>query len=344
MNETHNLRRLCYMALPFVFAILLHLAQAPSNAYSQSMDIDEIRAVLNANPPATGNPSLREEALLSLDQYLNSPVAKNDPDVINFYSAQIESLADEIALPVPTGARIWQMYNHGYIVKTPSLTFSFDLINRLSPLPDEILQQIQLSFISHNHGDHSDGTVNNRFQELGVDIIRPRSLPLETEVVFEGLNVVAYKGLHGDNPNNIYHITTPEGLTIMHTGDTQHSICLPTRVPTDILLINQWMNESGVQPSAVGVRNGNYRVSPSLTILGHLAELNHSLGPDPTQRHPDEYRTALTYDDVPIQGELSVMAWGEVYEYNVIPEPSTILLAAFGLLGLTTCRLRSKRK
>jgi L-ascorbate metabolism protein UlaG (beta-lactamase superfamily) len=313
-----------------IFAIFLILAQAPSNGYCQSMGYDQIRALLDANPPATGDLSLRDEAILNLDAHLLKPDVNSNSGASDFYIAQIEDLIDEIAKAVPTGVRIWQMYNHGYLIKTPGSLIAFDLVNKFMPVPDEILRQIDFSFISHSHGDHSDARVQGRIRAFGGEIIRTTNMPSDTGVDFDGIRVVAYNGRHSV-PNYIYHITTPEGLTIMHTGDTQHSSWLPSQVPTDILLINAWMNESGSKSATIGVRNGINRVAPSLTIPGHIQELGHLYKPwDPTSRVP--YEWALAVDDVPIPGELSVMAWGEVYEYNVVPEPSSCALAMLVIL------------
>ena len=51
-----------------------------------------------------------------------------------FYQHMTGTLAYELGLPVPTGeSRIWQMYNHGFIVKTPSSVFAFDLTELYFP-------------------------------------------------------------------------------------------------------------------------------------------------------------------------------------------------------------------
>lgn len=311
--------------------LLLLLTAVPLPASAQTMTYDQIKAVLDGNPPGRGDPLAREQAIVQLDAYLKKPTPFT-PEYRAFSTAMVGDLAEELARPVPSGARIWQMYNHGYIVKTPSSTFSFDLVTYGYALPTSVLEQIDVAFVSHTHGDH-DGTPSWVIEELGGERVTARTLPPGKHATVCGLEVSSYFGLHSVT-NNIYHVTTPEGLTIMHTGDTQHSRYLPSDVPTDILLINAWMNESGSRPATVGVRNGINRVQPDLTIPGHIQELSHSYVPSsPTSRVP--YDWPLAVDDVPIPGVYTVMVPGEYYDYNVVPEPSTLLLVGLGAVFLS---------
>ena len=39
----------------------------------------------------------------------------------------------EITEPVASGVRIWSMYNHGFIIKTPSTVLAFDLVHGYPP-------------------------------------------------------------------------------------------------------------------------------------------------------------------------------------------------------------------
>jgi len=302
---------------------VLSLVSIPLPVFSQSLSLDEVQAILEDNPPATGDPLLRDNAILNLDEYLKRPTAPIDADIKAWYFSTMDSLSYELALPVPSGARVWQMYNDGFIVKTPSTTFSFDLIDGYSgwfyKLPDEVLQQIDVAFISHGHGDHSGKPSFLVASKFKGELVLQNRIAQGTEATVGGLEVAARFGAHSV-PNNIYHVTTPEGITVMHTGDTQRSWDLPTDLPTDILLINAWMNESGSRPATIGVRNAIDRVRPAVTIPGHVQELGHVFDPtDVTTRVP--YAWPLAVDDVPIEGELSVMAWGEHYDYNITASP-----------------------
>lgn len=319
------------------FAVCLCFTMLFPMAHGQSMDFNEIQAALETNPPGTGDTLLREQAILNLDEYLKRADAPSNPDLLAFYRSQIADLADAVAEPVLSGARIWQIYNHGYIVKTPSATFAFDLVTWRTTLPDELLMQIDVAFVSHRHSDHS-GWPSNSIKRLGGVVVGPpqdwQEAIAGTHENIRGLEVNSSAGLHSV-PNSIFLVTTAEGLTIMHTGDTQRSHDLPEDIPVDVLLINAWMNESGFQTATEGVRNAINRISPSLTIPGHIQELGHAYNPASVSTRV-LFEWALAVDDVPIPGELGVMAYGELYEYMVVPEPTSwtaLVLGAGGVIG-----------
>jgi hypothetical protein len=333
--KTH-VRNLCVVLVAIAglpaFAVLSILTAMPLEASGQTMSYDEIRDVLHANPPTTGDPAMREEAILQLDAYLKLPGAPAPYylDYQKFVTDMMADLAEEVALPVPSGARIWHMYNHGYIVKTPSITLSFDLVDPYPYkggyiLPTSLLEQIDVAFVSHTHYDHW-GPRDMQIASLGGELVTSETLPAGSQATIRGLDVATYFGPH-DGLNNIYHVTTPEGLTIMHTGDTDDPRYLPDDVPTDILLINTWM---------YGILDGINRVEPDLTIPGHIQELSH----DTSSRVP--YEGALRIDDVPIPGSVSVMVPGEHYDYNVVPEPSAFALLGMGVV-VAVARLARKR-
>jgi hypothetical protein len=95
------------------------------------------------------------------------------------------------------------------------------------------------------------------------------------------------------------------------------------------------MNESGSRSATEGVRNGVNNVSPSLTIPGHIQELGHFYEPtNPTSRVP--YEWPLAVDDVPIPGELKVMAWGEYVDYGVAAVDATPTARLFPSGDFTT--------
>ena len=94
-----------------------------------------------------------------------------------FYGNMMGFVESEINEPVTSGVRIWSMYNHGFIVKTPSTVFAFDLISGYPSwqykIPDAILEQIQVLFISHRHDDHSDPTIINAIAGFGGQVVMP---------------------------------------------------------------------------------------------------------------------------------------------------------------------------
>ena len=284
----------------------------------------EIENTLRSNPPCTVNKEMREDAILALDAFLKDDSSSVSRDMITFYGNMIGSVESEITEPVTSGVRIWSMYNHGFIVKTPSTVFAFDLIHGYPSwqykIPDAVLKQIQVLFISHRHDDHSDSTIIDAITGFGGQVVMPVEdrhfsrdlvyLAAYDEVTLAGLQIKAYAGLHADIPVRIYVVTTPEGLTIMHTGDNQTSETLPDALTVDILLLNAWVNDSGSASPGDGIRNSINKLNPKLTILGHFQELGHQYDPSSIYSRLS-YESILVTDDVPLPGEVSFQVWGE---------------------------------
>jgi L-ascorbate metabolism protein UlaG (beta-lactamase superfamily) len=288
----------------------------------------QIQTTLRSNPPCTGNNEIRQDAILTLDGYLKDDASRWDPDVITFYSNMMGFVESEIAKPVTSGIKIWSMYNHGFIVKTPSSVFAFDLVQGYPTwkhqIPNSILEQIQVLFLSHKHDDHWDRAVIRAITDLGGKVVAPLEeklsdldlvyLSADEESTQTGLHIKAYDGLHGGVPVRMYVVTTPEGLTIMHTGDNQTSETLPDGLTVDILLLNAWVNESGSASPVVGVRNSINKLNPRLTILGHIQEMSHSYDPsDPKSRL--SFEAPLAVDDGSLPGDVSVQVWGESCDF-----------------------------
>lgn len=289
----------------------------------------QIQTTLISNPPCTGKNDIRKEAILALDTYLKDDSSRYNPDVMAFYGNMMDLVASEIAEPVTFGVRIWSMYNHGFIVKTPSSVFAFDLVQGYPSwnyqIPDSILNQIQVLFLSHKHDDHWDRTIIKEITDLGGKVVEPMEekiagydfvyLSPDEETTQAGLQIKAFDGLHGGIPVRMYFVTTPEGFTIFHTGDNQTSETLPEGLTVDILLLNAWVNESGSASPVIGARNSIKKLNPKLTILGHIQEMSHTYDPsDPKSRL--SFEAPLKVDDGSLPGVVSVQIWGEPCDFQ----------------------------
>ncbi len=284
----------------------------------------QIQTTLRSNPPCAGNKEMRKDAILSLDAYLKDDASRWSTEMSVLYGNMMGFVESEINEPVTSGVRIWSMYNHGFIVKTPSTVFAFDLVHGYPSwkyqIPDAILEQIQVLFISHKHDDHRDPTIIRAITDLGGEVVMPVEewlagqdlvyLSADEEVTLAGLHIKAYDGLHGDIPVRMYVVTTPEGLTIMHTGDNQTSETLPDGVTVDILLLNAWVNESGSASPVDGMRNSINKLTPRLTILGHIQEMSHLYDPSDIKSRLS-FEAPLAVDDGSLPGYVSVQVWGE---------------------------------
>ena len=163
----------------------------------------EVDATLSRVPPQPKEAESRRSALLLLDAVLHDPYAPSRPPIQAFYHARIEHAADEMeAGKVEDGAVIWKLYNHGFVVRTPSVTIAFDLFRGPKgsrsetadnttkfiespgfPISDDLalrlVRQCDVLFISHRHEDHADEFIANAFLDQGKPVVAP-------ENVFEG--------------------------------------------------------------------------------------------------------------------------------------------------------------
>ena len=328
--------------ISFIFCLLLNaqlLAQeklqywSDSETYLQdqaSSAFEKAYQVLAAHPPAASVSNERMIALLSLDILLHDTRLDNGTAFMSYMKNLTGNLLSELRKIKPTGNEIciFRFYNHGFIIKTPTVTVGIDLIrggNAAKPfisdsLMRSVAEQCDILFITHAHGDHADIAVAKMFCEKGKLVIVPeeiwKDMPPQfrilrgTDIIRESvslpaknatLTVQVYPGRQGNILNNVYAITLPEGQTIMHTGDQDYSDDLVAKISgsikVDILLVQCWMIP--MEKFVSGVR-------PKLVISGHENEMGHTID------HRESYW--LTFRRmVDVKVPFVVMAWGESY-------------------------------
>jgi L-ascorbate metabolism protein UlaG (beta-lactamase superfamily) len=262
--------------------------------------------------------------------------------VQEYYRARILKALREIETTrVTEGVRIWKLYNHGFLVRTPSATFTFDIVPGVVRVPGftvgedtlkRIVAQSDALFISHEHGDHANRSVATMFLEEDKPVLAPEGLwanePIGSRLTYPArststvhnvpvksgkvtLKVVAYPGHQGGNTgagitNNVHLVETPEGSTVMQTGDQSNSKDFEwidrvgAQRKVDILLPNCWSTD--IKRLAAGV-------NPQLIITGHENEMGHTVD------HREDY--SQTYQHLfGTKYPLLVMTWGETYAYK----------------------------
>lgn len=157
--------------------------------------LKRVREVLAQFPP-TPKPGLeRQMAFSLLDAVAHETYAPKRPELIAFHHERIEAAVSEIeAATVTEGARIWQLYNQGYVIRTKEATLAFDLyrgprrtrgqdetgqmasIPTLEfPISDELASrlaaQCDVLFISHWHQDHADPFIARAMLDAGKPVI-----------------------------------------------------------------------------------------------------------------------------------------------------------------------------
>ena len=306
--------------------------------------IGTVMAALDSMPPSAVSPNHRRTKSISdfdailwkIDEFKATPI-----EIVDTYKARVARVASEMELPVTTGFRVWQLYNHGYIVKTPTTTFAFDLVEGKgaswnSPawnveLPNAILDKIGILFISHEHPDHYDDTerIPAYIKAHGGEVVYPKlgaakstpTLPMSPNdsALLKDIRVNAYASRHSV-PTLIYEVLTADGYKIVHSGDTQISSVLPPFNNVHVLLLNGWINEDGYSGNLQGMKRALARTKPDVMIPGHLEELAHPrAGPNGRWLPDNRYRytnALLLQDDLNERSRTVVLTWGERLDYT----------------------------
>ena len=293
--------------------------------------------VLDAHPPAaTANAAATDErklALYSLDTLLHDIRLDGTPAFLDYMKIVADRALRTLEAPAPaTGLVVQRLYNHGFIIRTPTVTIGIDLDGGTtkkrfidSARLQAIAKRCDILFITHEHEDHADIEVARYFIQQGKPVIAPKipdtwpdapdvttrltllraADPLDKSILLHStgakLSVRIYPGHQGKAENNLYLITTPEGKTIMHTGDQNNADDLKwiARIgddrPVDILLMQCWCRTPA--KFIEGIR-------PALIITGHENEMNHTID------HREPYwLTYRRFESIPTPAV--IMAWGE---------------------------------
>jgi hypothetical protein len=303
--------------------------------------------VLQAFTPQIPEPAERRRAMMLLDQVFHDPDAPKRPAVQRFLHSRLERAAGLIeSTRVETGAMVWKLYNHGFVVRTPTVTIGFDLVRAHSAraegfaVADEVLLRIAREcdalFISHRHGDHADPTVAGMFLSDGKPVVAPPEVwadqaihpkithlnrephtlqPLPIQDGKLSLRVAVYPGhqgggrqsAHGNGiENNVPLVFTPEGMSFAQTGDQSND--------EDFSWIDQVGQRHRVDvlmpncwtPDIVRMVRG---FDPELILSGHENEMGHTID------HREPYW--LTYSRLRgATAPLLVLAWGESFHYQ----------------------------
>ena len=302
-------------------------------------------------PPALPEPPERRLALLLLDGVLHEEEAATRAAVQAFHRDRIAAAAGDIeSASLEDGARIWQLYNHGFVIRTASVTFAFDLVRGAHvaggafAVDDGVMERLadacDAMFISHRHGDHADPAVAEAFLSRGKPVVTPptvwegealhprvthpqRSADVQHVLPIQDgaaeLRVVAYPGFHDGHdglPVNVTLVTTPEGMGFLHTGDQADPRAfawmdsIAESHRVDVLMPNCWTTD--IVRMVHGVR-------PALVITGHENEMAHTID------HREPYW--LTYErrsgsdrwggsrEIGYDTPLVLMSWGESFDY-----------------------------
>jgi L-ascorbate metabolism protein UlaG (beta-lactamase superfamily) len=278
-------------------------------------------------PPVEGQPLIRKSALYNLDAILHETKYDQSPELHQFMATRITSALDKMSQPVKGEMEIYKLYNDGFVVRTNTVTFAFDLYRGDSLVPDSLMQAVvdkcDILFISHIHRDHADLQVAEMFIKEGKPVWGPTNLwennkdiyhirsekVIEKTVTVRGkkLIVKVLPGHQDDLMNNVYNVITPEGFSVVHTGDQYNEndmewiAQIKKQVSVlDVLLVNCW---------TLRLKEFVDDFDPQLVITGHENEMGHTID------HREPYW--LSFQKLgQINKPYVLMTWGEHYKYT----------------------------
>lgn len=289
-----------------------------------------IRSTLYANPPQGGQKVVRRHAVSALDEVLHLRSAPFLAPVGDFLRSQVDRALDGIVnRPVESGARIWKIYDHGWVVKTRNHCWAHDIsvgYRDAAMRPDQIetlVGAVDVFFVSHWHRDHAD-----------PDVIRcalANGVPVTAAPPFEGFTVpndiashpdmclldparwsmpgqtgdtggVGWRALpgHQDHRFNAMFLTTADGITVLQTGD-QYNLedrewieRIGETEQVDVLLT--WLPQ---------LKEMTESVRPRVVLPGHENELGHLF--EHREPYDQSYEKLRDLPDY----ESHVLSWGE---------------------------------
>jgi L-ascorbate metabolism protein UlaG (beta-lactamase superfamily) len=222
---------------------------------------------------------------------------------------------------------LWNVYNMGYIVKTPTHTFGIDVVHKHI---EEIAKELDFMLITHKHNDHGDGHTRNQMAFAGVKAIA--GFELAKPCVWQG-KLLAWEYVDlidsiqiGDitiNCRRVDHnkeewgknfVTTYEincgpasgNTVIYHTGDAHNYRQLEVSHKPDIFIFHMGVG--------LNIQKALDKIQPEYAIFSHAWEMAHKV---------DKFR--WTIDDVlksvhKVTGHdssrLLYPCWGDKIVYN----------------------------
>ena len=310
----------------------------------------EVFDVVDANPPSYPAARIRQTALYLFDAAMHDKYVAFRKPVQEIFHKRIEKAITDIEnTQVDEGAKIWKLYNMGFVVKTKSLTMVFDLVRAVSSdckefeLSTEIIKrfakQCDVLFVSHWHDDHQDRVVAQIFLDAGKPVVAPeqvwkddpifskithlkREANLVQKLPIKGgkmnLDVVIYPGHQMAKTDvNVALVLTPEGINVAHLGDQINE--------GDFMIDYEWIDnvDRNFHVDIMMPTNWTNELSriakgfnPELTIIGHENELGHKI------YDRDPFWGDTTFSEPSLVEFINTdypklfMVWGESYFYT----------------------------
>ena len=237
------------------------------------------------------------------------------PPIINTLEDAAEKILTEIeTLPRPDNfARLWLVYNMGYIVQTPTALFGIDIS---APILRKIAEKLDFLLITHNHSDHFSTRLIETMGDKPVvsNFLNNKHKQGDKEQTLKFGNIEIYTKLvdHGTGKKLKKFVTTYEiickdtenEVSIFHIGDAGRCEELVPKTKVDILIPHVSVGLK-IEKCVKEV------VKPKLLLMSHILELGH---------HINKWRWSIPFAlkrcDTIKNTKTILPFWGEMIEYR----------------------------
>ena len=240
--------------------------------------------------------------------------AMENNSMIGFHHDALKRVLDQVKTEVvPVGTVVlWQVYNMGYVVKTPTHTFAIDLKHKFA---EEFAPFIEFLCITHAHDDH--------YTHALVDAMAAAGKPVYSNFIdngymiggaatispCDGISMEVKIADHNSELKNFvvnYQIDCGADTghaVILHTGDSHnHTQLLKTR-DIDIFIPHL----------AVGLNMAKAveRLDPRIVLMSHILELDH-----PVEKWRWSYQYGINEVEKLNRQGVYLPVWGEKITYK----------------------------
>ncbi len=291
--------------------------------------LDEVFA--HRHPPVPGVQG--DSALTALDLFVCLPGAARNRAVAEYWLKCLDYVTQALARPARAPLEIWQLYNCGIVVRTPSFSLGIDVVTGRHvwgvawQIPEDLVRRLAGSLdgllVTQRLPDHLDLDVVRPLIRSGRPVVVPKEVRAviaeqalgmaagtTRELTLGGarVEVSAHRALHardraGAVVQRSYEVTF-DGFTVLHLADHDHTRFLDLRKAPDVVFAKLGRFGEDDDPAASIVRLSE-RCRPGTLIPTHLAELG-----DPGHGGLEGYDAAKELlDAAAVPSRL--LAWGE---------------------------------
>lgn len=222
--------------------------------------------------------------LLASDANKYTLTVKYDP-ILSAYDAAFERVLAAVKGGRPSSGEtvIWLLYNMGYVVQTPSATFSIDLYHyraaEMAPFLDFVCS-------THTHQDHKSDALHEAMYKAGKPVLSNYYTPeknysytseVAKDYELSGCDIHTFITKHNNGSNNVpvtvFQIdcgTNAGGLVLMHSGDSNFMASEFDVTKKINVYIPRYAPNALTENQVIGSV-----FTPDYVLLSHILELSH---------------------------------------------------------------------